>query len=240
MKRLLQAILRKAGWEVRRLDSMTSSTMTAGLKRLAAQDVEIRTVLDVGASNGCWSSECMKVYPEANYVLFEPQPVHSESLDEFAGEFEGNVTLVKKAVGNSEGKTYFDASDAFGGALLETPEGESAIEVDLTTIDATLSGLSLEAPYLLKLDTHGFEKSILEGAENSLAETNAVILEAYNHKITEEALLFWEICEFLGGKGFRPFDLVDVLSRPRDHSLWQMDLFFLKSDWDGFSYVHYE
>ena len=27
------------------------------------------TIIDIGASNGCWSLECQKVYPDADYFL---------------------------------------------------------------------------------------------------------------------------------------------------------------------------
>ncbi len=59
----------------------------------------------------------MKFFPEATYVLYEPQPVHSDALDAFAESCKGQVLLIKKAVGGSEGHAYFDATDAFGGKL---------------------------------------------------------------------------------------------------------------------------
>lgn len=181
----------------------------------------------------------MSFFPEANYILFEPQPVHSDALDHFARSCKQDVMLIKKAVGASEGHTFFDASDPMGGALAPNGEGSNTIRVGLTTIDASLSQLETEGPYLLKLDTHGFEKSILEGAGNTLEKADILIIEAYNYKITNEALLFWELCAFLSDRGFRPIDLVDVMYRQHDDSLWQMDLFFIRSNWKGFNYISY-
>jgi Methyltransferase FkbM domain len=110
----------------------------------------------------------------------------------------------------------------------------------MTTINASVSQLQLEGPYLLKLDTHGYEKNILEGAGDTLDETEVLIIEAYNYRISDEAFLFWELCAFLSDRGFRPIDLVNVLHRLKDNSLWQMDLFFIKSTWEGFNDVSYE
>lgn len=240
IKKILKSIMRKAGWELHRISVTTRSSMNSGLLWLSKQGFKVNTILDVGASNGCWSKECMNFFPAADYILFEPQPVHGASLDYFSETCKQKVSLVKKAVGASEGKTFFDASEPFSGALTNNEKGNSVIEVELTTIDASLSKLKAVGPYLLKLDTHGFEKSILNGACHTLEQTEILIIEAYNYKITDETLLFWELCAFLSEKGFRPIDLVDVMHRLHDNSLWQMDIFFVRSGWSGFKYTSYK
>lgn len=254
MKRTINSVLKRAGWELQRIRPSPANgtaiceppsapprpTMRSGLEWLGVHQFPIKTVLDVGASNGCWSRDCMSFFPEAKYVLFEPQPVHSEALDAFAQSCSQSVVLVKKAVGASVGHTFFNAADPFGGALARTDDGNSIIKVPLTTIDATTALLRTEGPYLLKLDTHGFEKSILDGAANTLREADILIIEAYNYRISDEALLFWELCAYLSDRGFRPIDLVDVLHRTHDNSFWQMDLAFIRSTWQGFDYVSYK
>lgn len=245
MKRTINKVLAMMGVGVYRIGSNAPSpsqsprpSMREALRWLADQGIHIGSVLDVGASNGCWAAECMEFYPRADYVLFEPQPVHGAQLDEFAATRSQKVFLVKKAVGASEGVTFFDAADPFGGALADR-EGDHNIQVGLTTIDAALQEIKPEAPYLLKLDTHGFERSILAGAASTLHQCSALIIEAYNYRITDEAFLFWELCACLAEIGFRPVDLVDVLHRDYDRSLWQMDLVFVKDSWKGFDYLTY-
>jgi FkbM family methyltransferase len=167
--------------------------------------------------------------------------LHHEALDAFVSSCQQTVIPVKKAVGASEGQSHFlfDPEDPYSGAIT-SEESENTINVDLTTIDESLSKLQVEGPFLLKLDTHGYERSILKGAAQTLEKTNVLIIEAYNYKITDEAFLFWELCAYLSEKGFRPIDLVDVAHRKYDSSLWQMDLFFIKSTWEGFQYVSYK
>ena len=238
MKQVIRFLLRKAWLEVRRSGNPIRASMLHGLNWLSTQKIQPTTVVDVGASNGCWSELCMRSFPDANYILFEPQPVHSEALDSFSESYPSS-TIVKKAVGASEGETFFDAADPFGGALADTKKDDHTIRVDLTTIDNTLAELDAAGPYLIKLDTHGFERSILEGASNTLTQSNILIIEAYNYRVTDEALLFWELCEYLFQKGFRVIDLVDVMHRKHDTSLWQMDLIFIRSDWNGFNHNNY-
>ena len=213
--------------------------MAQGLELLSLYGFNIKTVLDVGASNGSWSKECLKFFPKSNYVLFEPQPIHNDALNLFVKSNE-QVRVIKKAVGASEGYTFFDASDEFGGALASSGVDDNAIKVEMTTLDASVFQLQVAPSYLIKLDTHGFERSILQGAGSVIDKTEILIIEAYNYRITDEAFLFWELCAYLADKGFRPVDLVDVLHRQYDNSLWQMDLLFIKDDWKGFSYLSYK
>jgi FkbM family methyltransferase len=236
MKHIIKKILRNAGWELRRVESNYRPSMREGLKWLANHGFHFNTVLDVGASDGRWSAECMAFYPEAKYILFEPHPVHSKALDDFANSRRQTVILVKKAVEASEGYSQFYAATPLGGALADK-EGDHTIKVSLTTIDATVLVNQVEAPYLLKLDTHGAEKRILAGSTSALQKCDALITEAYNFSFGD--FLFWELCSFLAEKGFRPVDLVDVLHRPYDDALFQMDLFFIRSTWKGFDYLSY-
>jgi FkbM family methyltransferase len=243
MKKFMKSILRKTGWELRRVDnsrqSNTRATMQEGLRWLSSHNFHFKTVLDVGASDGCWSKDCMKYFPMADYILFEPQPVHSDALDKFAQSCGKNVKIIKKAVGATIGDTFFDAKDPFGGALLQENKDSYTIKVEMTTIEDSVSQIDDERPYLMKLDTHGYEKSILEGAGKTLEKIDVLIIEAYNYKFTNEGLLFWELCAYLSDRGFRPIDLVDVDHRKFDNSLWQMDLFFIRNAWEGFNYGGY-
>lgn len=210
--------------------------MAAGLRLLADLGISPATIVDVGASDGHWSEIALRVFPAADYVLFEPQPVHSAALDSFAAAHP-RVSTVKSAVGAESGVSLFDAADPFGGVLQKERSGAS-IEVPVTTLDEALAEAT--PPFLVKLDTHGVEREILAGAAETLARSTAWIIEAYNYEIQPGCLLFWELCAVMREHGFRPVELVDVMHRPRDGTLWQADAFFVRSDWPGFADVAYE
>lgn len=234
MKKLIQKFLTLLGWELRKIQPPEPSGMARGLCWLKENGIHVDTVLDVGASNGCWSRECMEFFPHAHYVLYEPQPVHIGDLEMFKREMRAKVTIDARAVGSKTGRVEFDAFDPFGGAIASGRDKSQFINVPMTTLDHSIDHHQIEGPYLLKLDTHGFEKGILEGATATLRKSEALVIECYNHEIEDDCLLFWELCEFLAKREFRPIYLVDVLNRKVDGSLWQMDLFFIKSDWKGF------
>ena len=85
-------------------------------------------------------------------------------------------------------------------------------------------------PYLIKLDTHGFEVPILEGAAAALGQTNLIFIEVYNFQLTERSFRFHEMCAYMEQRGFRCTDVFDVMRRPKDQTLWQMDMVFMPAN----------
>ena len=211
------------------------SGMRAALSLLGRVGVNPATVADVGASDGNWAAVARRTFPGADLVLFEPQPIHWPALERFEAE-NASVKIVQSAVGRAAGKAPFDATDPWGGVLQKSPTAGS-ITVSVVSLDEALIGA--KPPFLVKLDTHGVEAHILAGAEQTLAHSDAWIIEACNQRVIPDCLLFWELCSYMAEHGFRPIDLVDVLKRPHDETLWQMDLIFMRSDWEGFNYLGY-
>lgn len=240
MKRMVRAVMRAAGYEIRSLSGphRVSSAQTA-LSWLADARVDVGTILDVGASDGRWTEQALRSFPGVSCVLYEPNPVHLPGIRRFTSRHPGKVIHQETAVGRDTGTVRFDVSSAFGGALEDSASPSTAndprfIQVPVVRLDDSVRDLELGPPFLLKLDTHGFEAGILEGAEATLQQSTVLFIEAYNHRLTSEGLYFWELCELLHERGFRPVDLVDIMHRERDGSLWQMDLVFLRDDWSGF------
>lgn len=211
------------------------SRMRDALKLLARLGIAPATIVDVGASDGRWSELARDAFPGAELVLFEPQPVHAPALDRFQTKHP-DVRIVRSAVGGTEGSSPFDASDPWGG-VLQGERTSTSIAVSVVTLDDALA--TATPPFLVKLDTHGVEAEILAGAEQTLTRSVAWVIEAYNQQIVPGCLLFWELCGYMAERGFRPVDLVDVLHRPHDGTLWQMDLFFVRADLAVFSSSSY-
>jgi FkbM family methyltransferase len=212
--------------------------MEGAYQRIAARGHEIRTVIDVGASDGVWSEALMRHYPTARYLLVEAQPVHHSALREFCARYP-NAELALAAAGDRDGRIFFDAQDPLGGQASYTPYPTHNIEVTVTTIDHEIESRKLGGPFLIKLDTHGFEVPILRGAARTLERTEVVVMECYNFRLSPECLLFDEMCSHMETLGFRCIDMVDVARRPHDGALWQMDLVFVRKDRPELGYPHY-
>lgn len=146
------------------------------------------------------------------------------------------MDYILKAAGRNNGFIYFDNSDLMGGEASETPFKKNCITVPVTSIDEEVKKLNLKPPYLIKLDTHGFEIPIIEGALNTIKDAELVIIETYNYKLTNNSLKYFEMCDYMEKLGFSSIEMVDFLLRTNDNSFWQMDTFFIRSDRKEFTY----
>jgi FkbM family methyltransferase len=204
-------------------------SLDATCARLEQRKLEIGTVVDIGASNGSWSQIMRRVYPQAYFLLIEANAYHEEGLI----AFKRNNTpsdYVLAVAGDELGEIFFDKSDPFGGVASHEESEKFDSCLPCVTVDDEVSKRNLRGPFLLKLDTHGFEMPIFSGAEETLKSTNLIFVETYNFDIEKTSLRFWEMCQFLYEKGFRPIDMCQPIHRPKDGAFWQMDILFVRSD----------
>lgn len=236
-KSIVKRAGRWAGYDI--VKAGGASTMEAALERVARSH-RVQTVIDVGASDGRWSEMAIRHFPDAAFLLVEAQASpHELGLHKLPERYP-KMQYVIAAAGDHVGTIHFDASDPFGGAAAETPFAEGDLVVAMTTIDAEVARLKLSPRFLLKLDTHGFERQILDGAADTLAQAEVLVIEAYNFTLQPGALRFHQLCNYLDERGFRTVDLVDTVRRPGDGVLWQFDLFFTRSDHVEFASNSYQ
>lgn len=228
---MLKELLRVIRARTRRVPKSTAmcgggpDTMQGGLMRSARCIPPVATVIDVGAAAGTWYEKAAAVWPAAHYVLFEPLTERRTELEALAGH-RSNVSLYFAALGREKSKLQFTVTDDLDGSGFY---GNGKLrEVDVESLDDVLDKQNRPGPYLLKLDTHGFEVPIFEGAERMLRDAELIIVEVYGFYVAPNSFLFWHICEYLDARGFRLFDIVDTMRRPKDKAFWQADAFFLK------------
>lgn len=235
LKERLKKTLGKLGYRLQKGDPAMDLTMSAALERCRRRGTKVGTVVDVGASDGSWTRECLKYFPDANYLLIEAQQPHQPALESFvAGK--PKVKYIIAAAGRKDGKIFFDNTALFGGLASETPLEGQYIEVPVVSIDEELKRRGLPGPYLIKLDTHGFEVPILEGATASLKSSSLVIIETYNFILAKDSLRFFEMGQFMKERGFLTIEMVDFILRSRDKSIWQMDTFYIPANSTEFNY----
>lgn len=228
-ERAVQAMLGRVGLRLQRVNLHAQPTMDGALARARARGVKVATVIDVGASTGLWSERAIKFFPDARYLLVEAQAAHRRGLEAFVAKH-SRARYTLAAAGDHMGEVYFDVTDdPFGGRASATPLDETCVTIPMTTIDALVNQHSLPPPYLLKLDTHGFEAPILIGATATLAHTALIVMECYNFQFAEGQLRFPAMCDHLDHLGFRPIDIADPMYRPGDGAFWQADFVFSPS-----------
>ncbi len=208
------------------------------MKACAKRFPDIKTVVDIGASNGMWSDLCMKFYPSVNYLLIEAQQVHKPALEKFC-DANQNCQFALVAAGDREGEIAFLNTDPFGGVASTLGHDETYVKVPMVTVDSELERRNLDGPFLLKFDTHGFETQILAGCQQMLKQTDVIVMECYNFFLTEGSLLFFDMCQHLKERGFRPVDIFDPMYRPSDDALWQIEIVFAREDHPVFQDAYY-
>lgn len=227
-KRFINRVLERWGYALapvhpHALDSLTFVEM---LSRLRPALPAVGTIIDVGASDGRWSALARPFFPDAHDLLIEANRIHQPKLAAYSAAVP-RTTVELVAAGDADGEVYFNAEDPFGG-VASHEAGANMQRIPVRAIDSLLRQHRLPAPYFIKLDTHGFEVPILEGAREALADAQLLLIETYNFDIASGSLRFPQMCLYLEERGFRPAGLCDPLFR-RDGALWQFDLLFMPS-----------
>jgi FkbM family methyltransferase len=160
------------------------------------------SLIDIGANRGEFSRDFNHFYPKNNFIsCFEPNPslrsVLQKNLEQVPavtifpfGLGSENVVLDLKVPDGADGLgsflTYNTSSDEHYGT-----SNARTFSVDVKRLDDVIP--DIRGPAIVKIDTQGFEKSVLEGATKTLAKCDAVLLEcsfAPMHNEAEEGSFF--------------------------------------------------
>ena len=198
------------------------------LERIAAKGIEVATFVDAGAARGAWSRMTEKYWSDAHFHLLEAKDVWRNDLEKLA-QRKSNYSFTMKAVTDTPGTIYFPTGgDEYGGAAFkEQGIRDDLVPVPATSIDHETRTLDLKGPFGIKLDTHGTEVDILNGANETLKNTALLCIETYNF-IGQKR--FPELLLHMQTMGFRVVDMAEPLFRESDASLWQVDFYFLRAD----------
>ncbi len=210
----------------------------SALYRIGSRELEINTIIDIGASDGRWTGMALQHLPHASAFLVEAQQPHEKELKNFVKKYP-QAEYIISAAGREKGHVSFEGEDLFGGKVIEGEVNGQTSQVPVDSIDNWVSSKNLTPPFLIKLDTHGYEVPILEGATSALKETNLLVIECYNFQIGEDSLLFHQMVDYMDSIGFRCIDISEPLFREKDLSFWQIDLFFVRANRKEFDYNSY-
>jgi len=195
----------------------------------AEKRLQVGTVIDVGSSDGQWSAMAINTWPDAQYLLVEANRVFQAKAEEFVGQApRARLTWGLASVTPGKARMWFHADQPYQG--VELGGGE---ELPVVTLDDEVERLKLLGPYVIKLDVHGCELAVLEGARRIMPQVAALIVEVYTFQPCLYGLRFWEIIPILQRYGFQPTDLCMPLYRPSDGRLGQVDMLFERSDAAG-------
>jgi FkbM family methyltransferase len=209
------------------------------LRRLKALGVTPGQIVDVGASDGKWTRECMTIFPDARYFLVDPLPENAGALAALAGE-RPRVKFWSGALGAQAGvlpiKVHGDQSSFLPS---EYAGGGQERAVEVRTLDSFLGSDMLAPPAMIKADVQGYELEVLKGAGECLRTTQLLLLELSFRRIYAGCPLALEVMGHVASAGFRAYDICSYVQRPRDGELVQADMIFVKEGSPAFSHEGY-
>ncbi|MBI9084501.1 MAG: FkbM family methyltransferase [Desulfobacterales bacterium] len=212
--------------------------MHSAILRIYRHGIKVDNIIDIGASNGIWSSNALPHFPQSKFVAIEPLSERKTSLQNLANKYH-NFDYELCVAGEADGVyATLNVADDLDGSTVNGHGGQSR-QVPVKMIDTIVFDRNLTGSFLLKFDTHGYEVQILKGALETLKNTSVIIMEVYNFRITENSLRFHEMCAHMETLGFRCYDIVDLMVRDYDNAFWQMDICFCRSDSKIFHYAQY-
>ena len=237
-----------AAWTVRRL--MNRAGIDVVPFRIARHPIarrrhlfnqnEIDLVVDVGANCGQYGSFLRQVGYTGRICSYEPLSSAYAALSAAAasdpqwdvhhiglGETEGNATL--NIAQNSESSSILPMLPAH---LRSYPESRyvATETVPMTTLAEVLGGFPTPSRIFVKVDTQGYERQVIEGAGDAIANVRGVQLEMSRVSLYDGESLMPEMINFMKDKGLILMSIEPGSSDPQTGQLLQLDgLFFRPS-----------
>ena len=199
----------------------------------------INTVIDIGASDGGYAMKVRNLFPHAKIFSFEPIPESYKKLnDKFKSD--ENFKAFNIAVGNTTGKSEFYQNNYVGSSsFLEMStlhidaypytKDCSKIEVNVDKLDNIIKANELVPNVILKIDVQGYEKYVLEGAEDLLKNIKIIFTEVSFNSLYKSQWLFNEIIDFLKERGFIIGGIENISQSLQDGTFLQADVFFIRN-----------
>ncbi|MBP6885643.1 MAG: FkbM family methyltransferase [Candidatus Pacebacteria bacterium] len=203
------------------------------------RDLNIRTVIDIGASKGGFSAELHGVLPEAQIYAFEP-------LSDCFAQIQERMKGVSKfrafnlALGDTPGKVVMHRSSYSGCSSLRemaslhkdtfpVTAGQETISVAVSTLDEALSDYSLEENIMVKIDVQGFEDKVIAGGLEMLKRSRVILIETSFKELYVGQPLFDGVYHLLRSLGFQYRGAwAPELKSPLDGSPLQQDSIFIR------------
>ncbi|BBY28618.1 FkbM family methyltransferase [Mycolicibacterium sediminis] len=198
-------------------------------------DLDLRTVIDVGANRGQFSLFALQHFPGASIIAIEPLAGPAERFRRtFAGH--DRVTLHQTALGPVGGEATMHVSGQDdSSSLLPITSTQSDMfkgtaevrteEVRVSTLPDLIDRASIQSPAMLKLDVQGFELEALRGCAEFLPDFAYVCAEGSFVELYEGQAKADDVIVWLREHGFHLICVYGTVSDDQGRAV-QADMLF--------------
>jgi FkbM family methyltransferase len=237
MKRAVKSILEATGFELRRVNYKFEPRKENRFKWI--RNLNIRTVLDVGANTGQFAGEIHAILPDAAIYSFEPLRECYELLVEkmrhvpkfrafdFAlGSEASEIEMHRSAFTPSSSILRMNNlhKQAFPFTNKDVLE-----KVAIKRLDDVTGAIDLVENILIKIDVQGFEDRVISGGLKTIQLAKLLIIELSFENLYDGQPLFDTIYKTMKQLGFEYHGNFSQLLNPVDGNILQADGIFIKS-----------
>lgn len=236
MINILQNILKKFNFQLKRYPD---SDIRRRLQIIEKH--KINCILDIGANTGQFAIYMRSYGFKGEILSFEPLKSAFQKLRTLS-ENDDNWQAFNFALGdNIQTNTINIANNSSSSSILDmlpshlksAPHSKyiDKQKIEVKTIDSIFDNLNLnDKKIMLKIDTQGYEKNVLDGAVKSLKHISLIQLEMSIIPLYKDEILFREMIDFLESKGFDLYSLENGFANPVTGRLLQVDGVFAKKE----------
>lgn len=190
-------------------------------------------VLDIGASDGCWTFTASQIFPEAEYVLVEPVPHYNTIL---RTDLKARTRRLQMALGPRDGDVdiivpVHATYGIYDSSVLQHRNGRQpqadTVRVPMRRVDTLLAEGVIAPPELVKIDVQGYEADVLAGAARLWQCTEVFFVELSLDPFWTGSLALPEMIGLFAAHGFIPMDFFHEFRSPNG-TLAQIDAVFVK------------
>lgn len=201
--------------------------------------LDINVLFDIGANIGQYATDIRNYGYKGKIFSFEPINDVFEELNKNALN-DKEWSVFNYAIGNADEKSVINiAQNSFSSSLLRmlpnhlksAPESQyvSKQEIIVKAIDSIFQSLcTSDDKVMLKIDTQGYEKNVIDGAQQSLKHIKLIQLEMSLQPLYENELLMCEMIKYLDERNFELFSIENGYSDYKTRRLMQVDGIFVK------------
>lgn len=195
------------------------------LSHIKASGFRPKTVFDVGVARG--TEILYRAFPDAFYYLVDPSRESLPYMEALQKRLKAKI--VNCALADRAGDVTLNVPNREhigGSSIMRGFSSGRTYKVKAERLDALVG--DFEQPSLCKIDVQGAAMLVLEGMEGILPKVDLFIIELNVFAPAGDDV--HRIMAFLGARKCVLYDIADVIRRPIDNALGQLDLVFVKED----------
>ena len=240
MKKLIQNLLKSVNIKIIRYSDMALIYKDLTRRLTILNNCNINVLFDIGAADGRYIKTMRQFGYSEKVISFEPLNSSFEVLKKAASKDTNwlynnyalgkeNTRSVINVAGNSDSSSILNMLPLH---LKSAPHSKyiAQQEIEIKKFDSIINSFcNSDDRIMLKIDTQGYEKNVLDGAYESLDRVSIIQIELSIVPLYENGLLLFEMVNFLTNKGFKLYSLENGFFNPNTGQLLQVDGIFVKN-----------